>query len=144
MIIAMLLLATSPSAEAQALGTRLARTGTLAALLPLMAAKETEELVAQHKELSQAEQGQLRATAQEVATAGAERLFAAEGNAYAANLSVEDLRALVTHSESGAAARMRTAMPKVIAQTMQSAGSIDFKKETLAAFCQRTGKGCTP
>lgn len=142
MIAALLLLAAAPTAEAEALGLRLARAGTLATLLPLMEAKETDEIVAQHKELSAAEQAELRATAHQVASAGAERLFAAEGRAYAAELSVEDLRALVTHAESPAAGRLRTAMPKVITTTMQAAGGMDFKKDALAAFCAKTGKAC--
>ena len=139
-----MLMAAVPSPEAEALGLRLARMGTLAALLPMMEAKETDEMIAEQKGLSADEQATLRATAHAIATAGAERLFTAEGRAYAAQLSTEDLRALVKHAESGAAARMRAAMPKVIAQTMRSAGAIDFKKETLAAFCQNTGKACTP
>jgi hypothetical protein len=142
MIFELLLLAAAPSTEAEALGMRLAKAGTLAALLPMMEVKETEELVAQHKQLSAAEQAQLRATAQEVATTSADRLFAAEGRAYAAELSVEDLRALVAHAESGPAKRMRAAQPKVIAATMQSVGGIDFKKDVLAAFCAKTGKAC--
>lgn len=142
MIAALLLLAAAPTAEAEALGVRLAKSGTLAALLPMMVTKDTEELVASQKDLTPAEQAQLRATAAEVGTAGMERLFAAEGKAYAAAVPVEDLRALVAHAESGAALRMRDAMPGVIAATMQSAGAIDFKKDVMAAFCAKTGKGC--
>jgi hypothetical protein len=84
----------------------------------------------------------LRATARAVASTSAERLFAAEGRAYAAELSIDDLRALVAHAESDAAKRMRAAQPKVIAATMQSVGGIDYKKDVLAAFCAKTGKAC--
>jgi hypothetical protein len=142
MIAELLLLAAAPTAEAEALGLRLARAGTLATLLPLMEAKEADELVAQHRDLSPAEQAQLRATAHEVASATAERLLTAEGKAFAANLSIEDLRALVAHAESEAAQRMRAAQPKVIMATMQAAGSVDFKKDVMKAFCAKTGKGC--
>ena len=34
------------------------------------------------------------------------------------------------------------AAPAVIAETMKAAGGFDFKKEALAAFCAKTGKGC--
>lgn len=105
MIVALLLMAAAPSAEAEALGARLARTGTLAALLPLMEAKETEELVAQHPELSAEDQATLRATAKDVADRGADRLLAAEGKAYAAALSIADLQVLVAAAESEADAR---------------------------------------
>lgn len=142
MIAALLLLAAAPSAEAETLGLRLARAGTLATLLPMMEAKETEELIASHKELSEADREALRVTAHEVAAKGAERLLAAEGRAYAAALSVEDLRALVAAAESDAAKRMRAAQPRVIAATMQAAGNIDFKKDVMTAFCAKTGKAC--
>ena len=138
----MLFAAAAPSAEAEALGARLARSGTLASLLPLMVAKDTEELVAAHKDLTPAEQATLRATAGEIGKAGSDKLFSAEGKAFAEALSVADLRALVAHAESPAAKRMRDAMPKVMMATMQSAGSIDFKKDVMAAFCTKTGKGC--
>ncbi len=142
MIAALLLLAAAPTAEAEALGVRLAKSGTLATLMPMMVKKDTDELVAQHTDLTPTEQEQLRATASELGTAGMETLYAAEGKAFAAALPVEDLRALVAHAESGAATRMRAAMPGVIAATMQSAGGIDFKKDVMTAFCARTGKGC--
>ena len=144
MIAALLLMAVAPSAEAEALGARLARTGTLAALLPLMEAKETEELVAQHPELSAEDQATLRASAKDVADRGADRLLAAEGKAYAAALSIADLLVLVAAAESEAAERMRAARPGVIAETMKAAAGFDFKKDALAAFCAKTGKGCAP
>ena len=99
-------------------------------------------MVVAHRDLSAPDRAILRATAAEKAAAGADRLLAAEGRAYAAALPVEDLRALVVQVESEPAKRMRAALPQVIAATMQSAGSIDFKKETLAAFCAKTGKAC--
>lgn len=142
MITALLLLAAAPSAEAEALGIRLARTGTLAALLPMAVAKDTEELIAKTRDLTPAEQAQLRAMAQETGRAGMEKIFAAEGKAYAAALSVEDLRALVAAAESAPARRMRAAMPQVIATTVKTVDGMDFKKDAMAAFCAKTGKGC--
>lgn len=132
----------APSAEARALGLRLARTGTLAALLPLMTGKETEEMVAADPKLTAAEQATLRQTAKDVAERHTGQLMAAMGDAYAAKLSLPELRALVASNETPAATHYRAAQPAVIAQTMQAAGTIDFKAETMAAFCKETGKGC--
>ncbi len=132
----------APSAEAEALGRRLAEAGTLGTLLPLIAARETEELIAAYPELGADEQALLRETAGEVAAAGSARIFAAEGRAYAERLSLEDLKALVAFHESAVAARQRAVQPEVIRATMEAVGAIDFKRETMAAFCARTGKGC--
>ena len=142
MLLALALQAVTPSAEAEALGRRLAERGTLAALLPLATARDTEELVAEHPELSDAEKAELRAAAETVAASGIDRLLAAEGKALAAALSLDDLRQLVTAAESGAAKRQRAALPGVILQTMKSAEGVDFKRDTLAAFCTKTGKAC--
>lgn len=141
-IAALLLQAATPSPEAEALGRRLAENGTLAAMLPLVSAKETEELVTAQAELSAAEKDELRTTARAIAAKGIDTLLAAEGHAFAAALSLDDLRQLVAAAQSEAAKRQRAAMPRVIASTMQAAGSVDFKGETLAAFCAKTGKAC--
>lgn len=133
---------TAPSARAEALGRQLAGLGTLAQLGPLMTAKDTEDLVADHPELSAADAATLRATAQAQAQTGLERLLAAEGHAYAQALSEDDLALLVFLESSDAAQRRRAATPGVIAATVKSLGSIDFKAETLAAFCAETGKAC--
>jgi hypothetical protein len=136
------LAAASPSPEALALGRQLAESGSLAALLPLIQAKETEELVAANPELSAPEKAQLRAVAARTFAAGRERLMAATANAYAERLSVEDLRALVAFEKSPAAGRYRAAMPAAIAATMQAVGPMDFKGDVLEAFCKETGKLC--
>lgn len=132
----------APSAAAVALGDRLARTGTLAALLPMMVAKETDELVAAHPELSAAEQAELRRVAKATADMGSAKLFAAEGRQYAELLTEAELRTLVAQAESPEARRLRAAQPHVIAGVMAAMGGMDFKKDALAAFCARTGKGC--
>ncbi|HEU0044083.1 hypothetical protein [Sphingomonas sp.] len=143
MILAMLLQAGAvPAPEAEALGLRLARTGTLAALLPMMGASETAELIKQNPELAQTEQAALRETAAATLEQGMARLMKAEGRAYASALSVDDLRALVAFAESAPARRQRAVMPKVIAGTMAAAGAFDFKQEVRAAFCTRAGKLC--
>jgi len=134
--------AAAPGAEAERLGRALAGQGTLAALLPLVAAKETEELVAAHPELSEAEKAALRETARAAFAAGEAKLLAASGHAYAERLSVAELRALVAFNRTAAARRYRAAMPAAIAATLQAVGPMDFKGDTLAAFCRRTGKLC--
>ncbi|MCA1652601.1 MAG: hypothetical protein ABR588_11300 [Sphingomicrobium sp.] len=140
-----LALAAAPtvSPEAEALGVRLARTGTLGVLLPLMVQKDTEELVASQKGMSTADQAQLRATATDVARRGIDRVMALEGYSYATLLSTRDLKALVAFAESPVAARHRAVQPKVIAATMEGLAGMDFKKDVLAAFCTRTGKACS-
>ena len=143
-ILALVLTAATPlvSFEAEAWGVRLARTGTLATLLPMVTAKETEELVANHKELSDPDKVQLRAVAASRAEQQIQRVMAVEGHAYASNLSLADLKALVDFSEAEVAVRFRAAQPKVIAETMQGLAGMDFKKDVIAAFCKQTVKGC--
>lgn len=131
-----------PTAEAERLGIEVAETGSLAAMLPLITAKETEEMVADHPELSPAEIAVLRSTALEVADRGSIRLMAAMGHGYAASLSVAELRAIATFNRTPAAAHYRAAIPKVMAKTMAAVGQVDFKRETLTAFCGKTGKAC--
>jgi hypothetical protein len=141
-ILALMLAAASPSPEALSLGRQLAETDTLAGVLPLISAKETEELIAAHPELSAADRTALRATAQRVFEAGRDRLMAATGRAYAERLSLRDLRRLVAFQKSGAARRYRAATPMAIAATMQSVGKLDFKGDVIAAFCKERGRLC--
>jgi len=129
-------------AEAERLGRELAAQGTLAALLPLIAAKETEELVAAHPDLNEPDKAALRETARATYAAGEARLMAATGHAYAQRLTVAELRRLVAFNRTPAARRYRAAMPEAIAATMQAIGPMDFKADTAAAFCRRTGKLC--
>lgn len=144
MILALLLAAQAPNAEALALGRELAASGTLATLLPMIGAKERDDLAATQLSLSDAERETLKATADEVLKTESAKLFDAMGRAYAEKLGVDDLRALVAFNRTEAARHYRDAGPAVIAQTMQIMGEIDFKAKTLATFCARTGKGCVP
>ena len=142
MVIALLLAAAQPSPEALALGRKLAETGTLASLLPMIQQKETEELVADNPGLSAAEKDRLRATARRVYEKGRKRLMDAEAIAYAKRLSIRDLRAAVSFQSSPAGRRARAAMPGVIGDTMKSVGNMDFKGDVRAAYCKETGKLC--
>jgi hypothetical protein len=136
------ILTATPDPAAEALGRELAGTGTLAALAPLQARAETEELIAAHPELTPTDQAQLRALAAKTAAAGTERLLGALGHAYAMRLSKADLAAAVAFERSPAAQRMRAAVPFTIAATMQAVGKMDFKADVRAAFCKDTGKLC--
>lgn len=140
MIAALLLAAASP--EAQALAQRLAASGEIATLLPMIAAKETEELVAQHPALTEGERAQLRATATRTRDAAVAKIVAAQAAVYAAELPEAELRLLVATRESAAGQHYRAVQPKVIAATMQGMAGVDFKRDTLATFCRETGKAC--
>src|SRR6476661_363137 len=104
MVIALLLAAAAaqPSPEALQLGKELAAHGTLAALLPMIEAKEVGELVADHPKLSAADQAKLRATADEVFKGGRDRIMTATGTAYAQTLSVDDLKQVLAFYRSPA------------------------------------------
>lgn len=141
-LLALALAQAAPSPEAEALGRRLAETGTLAAILPMIVAQNREQLVAEHPDWSDADKAALRATADEVARAAIDRLMAATGHAYAARLSVADLRALVAFNESEAAQHWRAATPAAVMEAMARIGDLNFNAETMKAFCARTGKGC--
>jgi hypothetical protein len=134
--------AAQPSSEALRLGRELADHGTLAALLPLLKAKEIAELVADHKQLSPADQAQLRETAEKVFNKGRDRILSATGQAYAKQLSVGDLRKLVAFYRTPAAARFQAALPKVIGDTAVNMGTMDFKSDVITAYCKDTGKLC--
>jgi hypothetical protein len=142
--------APDPTPEALALGRRLAETGTLAALLPAVVAKEREELVAEHPGWSEADKAALRETADKVARMTMERLMNATGRAYARRLSVEDLRVLVAFNEGPAARRWREATPAAVLESMASLGGLDFKGDVRRAFCAGSGErlrrdfGCQP
>lgn len=131
-----------PASEAEALGRRLAASGGLAAMLPAITAKETEEMLGEHPEWTEADRAAFRATARDIASQSADRLFDAIGHGYATTLSLEDLRALVRFNESDTARRWRAAEPKAVMGALQAVGEIDFKATTRQAFCKQTGKGC--
>ena len=143
MLMAMALAAASvPSAQAERLGRQLADAGMLAALLPLMKAKEIDELVREAKALSATDKARLRATAERTFDAGRERLLNATGHAYAERLSIADLKLLVAFHRSATAKRAQAALPEVIASSMQSVGQMDFKGDVRKAFCAKSGKLC--
>ncbi len=128
--------------ETEALGRALAEKGFLAMLIPLQSAKEIGEMVAAHPELTSAEQTELRATAAATVASISDRAFSAIGHAYATSLSAADLQAAVAFKASGAGQRFAAAEPQAMAATVAALNGIDFKAETLKAFCAKTGKAC--
>ncbi len=142
MVIALLIAAAAPSAEALALGRQIAESGTMASFIELVQAKETDELVEAHPELSDADKTKLRATARSVYQLGRERLMQASARAYAGRLSVADMRDVVAFQKSRAGQAYRGAIPAVIAATVESVGEMDFKGDVSKAYCKATGKLC--
>lgn len=142
MIIAMLIAAAAPSAEALTLSQEVAEGGMLATILPVLQKKETEELIDAHPELSAAEKARLRATSERVYATGRKKLMDADARAWASHLDIADLRAIAAFQRSEAGKHYRSAIPQVVAATMQSAGTFDFKGDVLAAYCKDTGKLC--
>jgi len=142
MVIALLLAAAAPSAEALALGRQIAEAGTMASFIELLQAKETDELVEAHPELADADKVKLRATAKIVYQSGRERLMQATARAYAERLSVADMRDVVAFQKSRAGQTYRGAIPAVIAATVESVGEMDFKGDVTKAYCKETGKLC--
>ena len=140
LLAAALLLQATP--EAIRLGEELSSYGTLATLAPIMTAKEAEDLVAAHPELSKAEQDNLRATAKKEAQQLRAKAIAVEGKVFAETMSIEDLRALTAFARSDAAKRQREAMPSIIVRTMKGLGNVDYKASVLAAYCRDYKKLC--
>jgi len=142
MVIALLLAAAQPSAEALRLGNEIAAHGTLAALLPLKQQQDTAELLAEGKTLSAADQAKVRATVQRLYVDAKKRLFSATGRAYAERLSLADLRTIAAFYRTGASKRFQAAVPTAIVATMKAVGEVDLKKDARVAVCKETGKLC--
>lgn len=136
--------APAPSAEAEALGRQVAQSGTLATLLPLMTAKDTEALIAEHPELDAAAKARLRAAAAETARGASDRLMTTIGHQYALSLSVADMRALVAFNRSPPAKAWRAAEPATIIATMKALDGYDYKGEAWKAYCRSPGVRCQP
>lgn len=132
----------SPPSEAQTLGRRLAASGPLSAILPLVIEKDLGDLSREDKFLTAAERERLLAIGRSISSAARNRLTTALGNSYAKQLSLSDLRILVAQNESAVTRRWHAAEPRAIVDAMRSMGELDLKKSTAAAFCKETGKLC--
>ena len=141
-ILALALTVSTPSTVAEALGRRLAATGGLETMLPLIATTQVNELVAANPELSESERAQLRETGTSVAAAARQRLIEMMGHEYAGALSIADLRRLVAFNEGAVAARYRAAMPQATMRALARLGNFDLKAQVAQEFCVRTHRLC--
>ena len=128
--------------EREALAAILAENGTLATIGPLAAAGEVREMLAEHPELTPAERAQFETLATQVSAELRAKTIAAVTAAYAAHLSLEDLRVLAAHARTPAAAAQRAAMPAIMADSVKGLSELDFKGTLSARFCAQTGKLC--
>jgi len=131
-----------PAPEALAPARRLAETGTLATLMPMLIERDLGQLVAENPALTAAQRDALVATGRRIAAVQRERLIDTLARGYARRLSPADLATLAAAADSPAARRKRDADLPVIAETMQALGEIDFKGMTRAQFCKDTGALC--
>jgi hypothetical protein len=131
------------SPEAERLGRELAASGSIEVIMPMIAAKETEEVIADHPELGDKDKALLRQTGQKVAIAGRDKLVNAFGHQYALALKVSEIKSLVAFNRTAAAKKYRRVMPQVTFAGLASIGKVDFKADLTAAFCAQTGKLCT-
>lgn len=143
MILMLYLAAGAPSPEAERLGRELAASRSIEVILPAIAAKETDEVIAQHPELTTTDAELLRQTGQKVATEARDKLVEAFGHRYAVSLTIADLRSLVRFNRTEAARHYRAAMPAVTLEGLASIGKLDFKADLTKAFCAQTSKLCS-
>lgn len=134
--------ATAASTEALDLARVVAANGTAATVAPIIARKETADLIAAHPELTAAEQDRLRATARTVFADSLRRQVETEAEAFAAELSIEDLRVLAAHVQTQANRDLRAKMPAILHRTASTAGALNFGRDLARAFCADTGKLC--
>lgn len=140
LILAILAAAVTP--EELDLGTKLARSGNVASIIPVIEMRQTEQLIETMPHLTKAERDRFRQIAHAVAEKGTDFLFRAEGRAYAERLSLADLKALIAFEESDVARRKRAAEPAVTIATMEAMRGFDFKQEVMKAFCAEAKKAC--
>ena len=140
-----LFLADAPSAQAIADARAIAEVGALVTVGDMATAKETEDKLAAHPDLTEAEKATFRAIAGETAAVLRSRAIEAVAQAYLGSLTPAQLAAIAAFTRSDAALAQRAAMPQIMAATMQNltaGGGIDFMGETTKVFCAKTGKLC--
>ncbi|KQR83081.1 hypothetical protein [Sphingomonas sp. Leaf343] len=142
MLLALLLQVAVPSVEAETLGRRLAAAGGLATMIPMLVETDLTELAGEKPDLTPAERERLFAIGHAEGARGRAKLIDALGHAYAAKLTVADLRVLVRNAEMPETKRLRQTEPAAIVQAMQTLGEMDLKKTVAAQLCKETGKRC--
>lgn len=128
--------------EKRALAREIAAQSLLATLGPLQTAAEVEQIIAEAPDLTAQEQEDLRRIGQERAQEIGQQALAAEAEALASALSVDDLRAIAAFERSPAASHRREVTPTVVGSVMQVLAGVDYKAEVRRAFCESTGKLC--
>ena len=145
MITLLLLMAAATSSdEVLRLSRQVAESGALAAMLPVIEARDTRDIIAEHPELSPADRQALLASARRTFLRGRERLMEATARGYAERLSVKDMRALVKFQRTTAARNHAEATPSVFAATMKAMGPMNFKADAVAVYCRESGNLCPP
>jgi hypothetical protein len=142
LLIAAAAAAAQPSPDAMDYARQVASRGVLVEIARLQTRSEVEGMIKDHPELTDAERERLRTLGQDKAQTLVEAAIDAEARAMAAELSLEDLRALATFATSPAAEHQRGALPKIMAATVGSLGKVDYAGGVRAAFCAETGKLC--
>ncbi|MGZ3248536.1 MAG: hypothetical protein ACXWIW_02265 [Croceibacterium sp.] len=142
LLIAAAAAAAQPSPQALDYARRVAPSGVLVEIARLQTRSEVEGMIKDHPELTEVERNRLRALGQEKAQALVDAAIDSEARAMAAELSLDDLRALAAFATSPAAEHQRAALPKVMASTVGSLGKVDYAGGVRAAFCTETGKLC--
>jgi hypothetical protein len=137
-----LMVAAAVSAEAGRLGREVAAGGALETLMPAIAARETEEFISAHSDLSEADRILLRRAGRDVAERSRTKLIDAFGRAYASQLSLPDLRAIAAFNRTAASKHYRAAMPAATFGALAAIGNLDFKADLQREFCARTGRLC--
>ena len=134
--------AAQPSPQAVDYARQVASHGVLVEIARLQTSSEVEGMIKDHPELTEVERDRLRTVGQEKAQALIDAATDAEAMALAAELNLDDLRALAAFATSPAAEHQRAALPKVMASTVGSLGKVDYAGGVRAAFCAETGKLC--
>lgn len=136
------LTAAAPSPEAMRLARRVAQTGSLVSILPMIVEQDLTGLADERPQLTDTQRAALIATGRRIAAEDQERIVSALATGYARRLSMSDLATLAAAADTPAARAKRAADLPVTAEMMQTVGSLDLRKKTAARFCADTGVFC--
>lgn len=128
--------------DAMMLAREIASQGLLATIAPMQTTQEIEALVTGHPELEPDQAERLRAIGRDRSAALIDSAIEAEATALAAHLSIEDLRALAEFARSPTSRRYREAFPGIMAATIQSLGTVDYRGGVIETFCSETALLC--
>ncbi|WP_374942457.1 hypothetical protein [Sphingomonas sp.] len=134
-----------PSAEALALGRKLAEQSIIIATLPIQADDELAELAAEPeaKMLTADQRNALIATGRRIAVRTREQALEGMAMTYAKGLPMSDLRTLVAAAERPETIRMRALEPRATAMASLFLGIVPLKVQAAAEYCAQTRLMCT-